>query len=183
MNIQQHVRTARIKKLSHYLYVVLTAIQILLIVILIGIAMNTVFGTSAKVNVNISLYGLNFNPADLSLLQRILIVLHMSLGSFFLLKLLHHFRELIRAFSLGDIFNKKAIAHARHALRYGLMGYGFYWLSVLAVWIYLSKTQEPIHVSINGNLMLGLIFFGVMYILLWALEIGADLNEESELTI
>jgi hypothetical protein len=34
-----------------------------------------------------------------------------------------------------------------------------------------------------GTLFNGFLFFGLMYVLLWALEIGSDLNEESELTI
>jgi hypothetical protein len=121
--------------------------------------------------------------ADITFLQRMMILIYFVPSYFFVLKLSYHFRELIRFFSVGDIFNKKAIEHARNALLNGVAFYGVYLISLFAGWVYLLMTQPTNHIVMNNDFIIGFIFFGLMYILLWALEIGADLNEESELTI
>lgn len=179
MNIQKHHRINQIKSMSQYLYFFLTCIHFLLCLAPIFLAW-LIFKEGKG---NFTYLGVNLNIEDLTSLQRILITTHLFILLLFILKTIYHFRELIWHFSKGNIFNRKAIENARKALFSGLFFYVFYLVSLFSIWIYLSTQQQPISIVIDGSLALGLIFFGLMYVLLWSLEIGADLNEESELTI
>lgn len=179
MNVQQHERIARIKKVSGYLYVCLTWIRGFLWLMWPVIAIVFLFGDKVRLSVGV----VDINDVELTIAQRILMVAIVSVFLFLALKLTHHFRELIRHFSGGDIFNKQAIDHARKALMNGMVIYGLYLCTLLGSWLYSATQTSPLSVSLDGNFIMALMFFGLMYVLLWALEIGCDLNEESELTI
>lgn len=179
MNIQQHDRIARIKQFSRYLYVCLTWIRYFLWVIWALMVIVFLFGNRATLMIGV----IQIDDVELDMVQRIVIVTFVSVFMFLALKLVYHFRELIRHFADGDIFNKQAIDHARKALLYGLIIYGLYLFISFGSWIYSTMQGAPATVSINADFILTLMFFGLMYVLLWALEIGCDLNEESELTI
>lgn len=182
MNVQQHERIARIKQISGYLYVCLTWIRYpiwLVWPLLVGVAL---FGDKP----NFTIVSTMIDPLVLSLGLRLLIAAIISAFGLLTLKLIHHFRALIKHFADGDIFNKNAIDHARKALLNGMLIYGLHMGTVLAEWIFgavQAAHNTPISVTVNANFILVLMFFGLMYVLLWALEIGCDLNEESELTI
>jgi hypothetical protein len=179
MNVQQHARIARIKQFSRYLYVCLTWIRYFLWVMWPLTAVFFLFGHKATLNIGL----IQIEDVELSIVQRVLLVAVVSAFMFLALKLVYHFRELIQHFSAGDIFNKKAIDHARKALLNGLVIYAVYLSTLLASWIYIATQSAQTTVYMNANFILVFMFFGLMYILLWALEIGCDLNEESELTI
>lgn len=179
MNVQQHERIARIKQFSRYLYVCLTWIRYFLWVMWPLVAVVFLFGDKATLTIGV----IQIEDAELSIVQRILMVAFVSVFMFLALKLVYHFRELIRHFSDGDIFNKQAIDQARKALLSGLVIYGLYLSTLLGSWIYSATQSAQTMVSVNADFILVLMFFGLMYVLLWALEIGCDLNEESELTI
>lgn len=179
MNIQQHERIARIKQISGYLYVCLTWIRYGLWVIWPLLVVMFFMGN----NVNFTLGAMQINDVELTLTLRMFLVAVASLFLFLALKLTHHFRALIKHFAAGDIFNKNAIDHARKALLNGLVIYGLYVGSALASWLYVTTQTTRVSADINMNFIVALMFFGLMYVLLWALEIGCDLNEESELTI
>jgi hypothetical protein len=183
MNVQQHERIAQIKKLSGYLCVALTWIGYLLWVFCPLLAIAILADTSGESRYTFLLGGVTVENVDLSYLHRILIVLLMTVFFFFLIKLTNHFRELIRYFSKGEIFNKAAIGHARKSLLHGLVVFGFYLSTLIAGFVYTVAKTSAVNISLNIGVATGFIFFGLMYVLLWALEIGADLNEESELTI
>jgi hypothetical protein len=179
MNVQQHERIARIKQISGYLYVCLTWIRYALW--LVWPLIVVIFFMGDKVNFTIG--AMQIDDVELTLILRLAIVTIASAFLFLTLKLIHHFRALIKHFAEGDIFNKNAIDHARRALLNGLVIYGLYVGSALASWLYNATQTAPISVTLNTNFIFVLMFFGLMYVLLWALEIGCDLNEESELTI
>jgi hypothetical protein len=187
MNVQQHARIARIKQFSRYLYVCLTWIRYLL---LLGWPASVIFTLAAII----------FLDGDAVTLRRVgfavFLSAFLSVHLFLALQICFHFRELIRYFSKGDIFNKEAVYRARKALWYALLLYGIYIAKVIVVQalLYISPVDvssidiPPVTVSIMNILssfdfIWTLMIFGLMYILLWALEIGCDLNEESELTI
>ena len=183
MNVQQHERIVQIKKVSGYLCIALTWIGYLLWLFCPLMAIAVLVDTSGNSKFTFLLGGVTVQDVDLSYPQRILIVILMALFFFFLIKLTTHFRELIRYFSKGEIFNKAAIGHARKSLLHGLVVFGFYLSSVFAGFVYTVIKTSPVNITLNIGIVSGLIFFGLMYVLLWSLEIGADLNEESELTI
>jgi hypothetical protein len=178
VNIRQHERIAQIKKLSRYLYLILTGIQYVLWVLCPLALFSLWAGTEGVIHLDRPI-----NVANLSILQRCLMTVIVAGVLLLLLNVIHHLRQLILYFANGDIFHKRAVDHARKALQTALIIYGLYVLSSLAMWTYINITHQSFHVSFNGKFVFGLIIFCLMYILLWALEIGRDLNEESELTI
>lgn len=184
MNIQQHERITRIKKLSRYLYLVLTGLQYFILVLWPLMVFFTVTGTEGELTF---VGGVSLDAAELNYLQRSLIAAFLSVFFYLAIKVTYHFRQLISHFAGGDIFNKKAIEHARKALLHALLFYGFSLVSALIEWAYFyiadQAVDKHIPIIVNGEVISGLILFGLMYVLLWALEIGCDLNEESELTI
>lgn len=183
MNVQQHERIAQIKTLSSYICVALTWIGYLLWAFCPLLAIAILVDTSGQSRYTFLLGEVSVQDVDLSYPQRILVVFLMAVFFFFLIKLTSHFRELIRYFSKGEIFNKKAIGHARRALLHGFVVFGFYLSTLFAGFIYTIAKTSAVNISLNAGVVFGFIFFGLMYVLLWSLEIGADLNEESELTI
>lgn len=179
MNIQQHERIIRIKTLSRYLYLALTGIQCV-IWLMLPLTMGWLwFGTEGV----ITLFDHAVDSASLPFLQRCFVMAFIALFLLLLLKVVYHLRQLILHFASGNIFNKVATAHARKALHFALVTYGFLFLSSIATWIYIYITNDYFRVTVKGDYIFGIIIFGLMYVLLWALEIGCDLNEESELTI
>lgn len=180
MNVQQHERIARIKKVSGYLHMCLTGMRYLLWVIWPLMAIFILFGNQGTF---VIFDGAPLDAANVGLLPRVGMVIVLSIFLFLAAQLIFHFRELIRHFSNGDIFNKKAISHAQKALWNGMLIYGFYVASLIVNWFYSATKSSPIMVSVDLDFIGVLMFFGLMYVLLWALEIGCDLNEESELTI
>lgn len=179
MNVQQHQRIARIKQISGYLYVCLTWIRNLLWVIWSLVVLAIMFGKTGHFVIN----ELQLNIVEFTVLQRVLMVAMASLFLFIIMKMIFHFRALIQSFSTGDIFNKTAIDHARKALLHGMLVYGVCLSVSLIGWVYVAVQNVPVTVSFNGDFIFWLMLFGLMYVLLWTLEIGCDLNEESELTI
>ena len=179
MNVQQHARIARIKQFSRYLYVALTWIRYSLWVVWPLSVLIVLTGTNGQFTVG----NVQWTDMEMTVVPRVLLIVFVSVFSFLVLQMTHHFRALIKHFADGDIFNKTAIDHARNALFIGLVTYGLYLSINLVSWIYGATQNSPISVHINAYYILVLMFFGLMYVLLWALEIGCDLNEESELTI
>lgn len=179
MNIQQHERIARIKQISGYLYVGMTWVRYLLWALCPLIAGLVLFGSKGTLHLG----DVQTTMADLSLVQRVLVLALIAVILFFILKVIHHFRALMRYFSVGDIFNKNAIENARKALHYALGFFVVHMVSSLAMSAYLLSDTQNFSISFDGDYLLGFLIFGLMFVLLWALEIGCDLNEESELTI
>lgn len=179
MNVQQHERIARIKQFSRYLYMCLTWIRYFLWIVWPLAVLLVVVTDKGQFTIGSA----SFSETDFTYLYRVGFVVFISATFFLLLKLTYHFRELIRHFADGDIFNKTAIEHARKALLHGMVIYALYVSAALVGWVLNFIQNSPSSVSINGDFIFWLMLFGVMYVLLWALEIGCDLNEESELTI
>ena len=191
MNLQQHERIEQIKKLSGYMHIALrwawyflwVAWPIAVLVILLGR------------DVYLNLGSTSFHASEGTYLQRVLAAGLVSVGFFFLIFLTRHFRELMGYFHKGEIFNKAAIAHARKALLYALISWCGSLILEIVFWLYKVLVTQPMlklsgagvelkfNYTINGEIFIGVICFGLMYLLLWALEIGHDLNEESELTV
>lgn len=184
MNIQQHERITRIKQISGYLYVGLTWVRYLFWAVCPLTAGIVLFGSEGTLRFGTTQMAM----AELTIAQRVLLLAVFAVFLVLMLKVTHHFRALMRYFSEGDIFNKKATDHARKALYYSLGIFAAHIMGSMAMAAYLyiggpDTDAQNFHISLDGAYLFGLLIFGLMFVLLWALEIGCDLNEESELTI
>lgn len=187
MNLQQHERIAQIKKLSGYMHTALRCLVSLmwLLWLIVAITILTVD------NLTLTLAKTPILLDEMTYMHRFVALLIISVVTFLCIKIARHFRDLMHYFRRGEIFNSAAIAHARKALFNALLLWGMMLATELSHWLYalikifLSGDGRVVnvHFTLDGSIFLGLIFFGLMYLLLWALEIGRDLNEEPELTI
>ncbi|MEE2022971.1 hypothetical protein [Alkalimonas mucilaginosa] len=178
MDIQTHSRTHQIKQLSRYLYFVLTGMRYLLflggpaIVVVAWIPDGGLYLGNALIPIE-----------SISLLLKGGILALYAIGLLMMLRITQHFRQLMQQFMQGHIFHPKAIASVRGALHGGMLFFLLSWLYALLGSLYDYFVHARLDISFATEIVIACIYFGLMYTLLWALEIGADLNEESEMTI
>jgi hypothetical protein len=100
---------------------------------------------------------------------------------------LFHFHSVLECFFDGDIFNIKALTHARKAYKVNLWSIYFgLGIEVIAIIVTALTIKEGIGIQIGyllNNVVVNLVIIGFLSLLLWDLEIGTNLNEEAELTI
>lgn len=178
MDIQTHSRTRQIKQLSRYLFFVLTGFRYLLLLGWPAIIV-VAFLPSGSLSLGEALIPIE----SISLQFKWLILALYAVGLTIMLKINHHFRQLMKHFMQGHIFGPQAIASVRGALHSGIVFFLLSWLYALLGLIYDYSESAKLDISFATELVIAGIYFGLMYTLLWALEIGADLNEESEMTI
>ncbi len=178
MDIQTHSRTQQIKRLSRHLYGALSALRYLLHLGWLGIAI-VVFIPQGTLVVGDTAIPVG---KDDYLLKGLILPLY-ALGLALMIKLNHHFRDLMKQYMKGHIFSDQAISSVKGALNTGIAFVLLSWVHVLTAAIYSYSSGAPLDFSFTTEILIALIYFGLMYTLLWALEIGRDLNEESEKTI
>lgn len=104
-----------------------------------------------------------------------------------LLYILLHFQKLIDCFYDGEIFNKNAISNARKTFEMNLyLNYlmlGTQVLCIALVWSHSDAENLKRLGYLMANSLSFLISLAFFSLILWALEIGTDINEEAELTI
>jgi hypothetical protein len=104
-----------------------------------------------------------------------------------LIYILLHFQKLIDCFHAGEIFNKLAVSNARKAFKMNIyvnfLILGMQALCIALVWSHLDAENLKRLGNFMANALSFLISLAFFSLILWALEIGTDLNEEAELTI
>jgi hypothetical protein len=178
MDIQAHARTQQIKELSQCLYNALTGLRYLLFLGWPAILFLAFFA-EGELHVGES----SLLIEKLGVFSKSLILFLFALGLILMLRINHHFRELMRHFTRGNVFSIHAITHVRGALKNGILFFALSLFQELAGWIYTLTNAPTFNISFTGDIIIAGIFFGLMYTLLWTFEIGCDLNEESDLTI
>lgn len=178
MDIQTHSRTRQIKQLSRYLSIALTGLRYLLFLGLPGLVIVAFLptGTLKIGNASVPLESTGF------LLKAVILSLY-ACGLIIMIKMNHHFRTLMKQFIDGNIFGHEAIAQVRGALNSGIVFFVLSCVHALFGCIYNYSAGAPLDISFATEIVIACVFFGLMHTLLWALEIGCDLNEESEMTI
>ena len=185
MDVKRHERIAHIQRLSEYLRRVLTVFGYLCW-LLWPVVLTVPFASG---NGTITVFGdLAFRLGDLDLLQRLALTVFLCSMLALTQRALHYARNLMECFSEGDIFNRATLETARKAIWWGAILLSIEVLSNVGIACYrfFSGTglpTSPLIADLFSTVMNGLLFFGLIYVLLWALEIGRDLHEESELTI
>jgi hypothetical protein len=195
MNSERNQRIAAFRKLSGYLIWVST--PLLIITSLCGLSgfIYVLSIQTGEVDIHKSIIhftdnGLfefkEFAKLGLSLGSRIFFAL--IFFSLFLpaVYILFHVQRLIQCFRDGDIFNAQALSHARKAYKLNLY-WGLAWIAssfIMLVYCILT-TNENYDRGFNWvwDSIAFFIELGFLSLILWALEIGTDLNEEAELTI
>lgn len=179
MDIQVHARTRQIKKLSLKLFKILTLFRYLLYMGWPAIIFVAIFLDEGTLKIGES----ELLIEQVGQWMKFLVLTLFAFGLYLAIRITNNFRQLMSHFMQGDVFSKEAINNVRAGLLSGVM---FFMLAIvhhLFGWGVAMANDSPIHISLGMDFLISLIFFGLMYTLLWALEIGRDLNEESEMTV
>lgn len=178
MDIQTHSRTQQIKRLSRYLHLALNAVRYVLYLGWAGIAFIAFYAEGYLPMGNTQVL---VEQSDYMLKGLILPIYAVALV--IILRINFEFRGLMKQYMKGNIFSGEAIGYVKNALK-GVIAYVLvYLLQAIIGLVYNSSIGAAVEFSLIKEVVLPLIFIGLMFTLLWALEIGRDLNEESEGTI
>ena len=95
--------------------------------------------------------------------------------------------QLLTCFRSGEIFNKNAVRHTRAAFHAAVFSNLFFYVVQTVTLIYSLMFFNAGHRSdffmILANIVGDTVWVGVSLLIIWSLEIGAELNEEAQLTI
>lgn len=179
MDIQLHSRTEQIKKLSQKLFIFLTLFKYLLYLcwpFMIFLAFFFDKGTLKLGDYifDIEKMGIEFKIFTLSLY---------AIALYLAVRLTNSFRQLMKHFMAGQIFTNQSVLIMKKALNSGLMFFAMMIVQKTSGFMLAVYINKPIYFELEIDFLIAISFFGLMYISLWALEIGCDLNEESEMTI
>lgn len=179
MNVQRHARIEHIKQLSGHLQRALTFAQY---VLWLGWPLIFFFAYAPEVGNFKGAIGQgpsqpfgSFQPYE----RAALLVNGMAMLALTQLVVLHS-RRLMAHFHQGQVFDSQSLSMARKAINCGLGLLGLHVAGQVAAVVYLGKFHLP------GPLLTafyGFLFFGMLHVMLWALEIGRDLKDDAELTI
>lgn len=178
MDIQQHSRTHQIKQLAHYLYLALSGFRYLLF---LGWPALVVVAFIPEGTLQLGSVAVPFGVGD-ELLKGAILLLYAA-GLLVMIRLTQCFRRLMLQYRVGQLFSEDAINSVRGALRVGIVFVVLSWVHAIAGSLYQYIHTGLLDISFASEILIAVIYFGLMYTLLWALEIGSDLNEESEMTI
>jgi hypothetical protein len=186
MDIQGHERTAQIKKLSGYLYTALRWLSILLWLLWPLVVLHLLFLPAQFGQGKVSIPGLEVQLSlsePLAMFVRVVATIWLCICIAVLQRLVHQLRELMAHFRQGAMFSSEAIQAARGALKAGiavfLLGQVTQAIGAIAS---LGGAKPSITIALD-TLLTGAMVFGVMYVLLWTLEVGHAMQQESELTV
>lgn len=178
MDIQMHSRTQQITRLSRHLYTALNGIRYILYLGWPGIVFLAIFAEG-----HLSMGDSEvFVAKDNYLLKGLILPLY-AIALVIMLRINREFRGLMKQYMKGHIFSDEAICHVKNALKTGIAYIVIYLLQALMGIVYNNSMGAPFEFSFAKEIIIPSVFFGLMFTLLWALEIGRDLNEESEGTI
>ncbi|BBB69385.1 hypothetical protein UNDYM_5132 [Undibacterium sp. YM2] len=195
MQVQKHARISNIRKLSRYflflnvltmIVVGIGAIALPIIVMLASSGDLTVMGYLSKAVVVENGFFSQLREG-LSTELKVVAVLA-SLFFFGMIELvLIHINQLLTCFHEGEIFNKKAVFHAKRAFNINLVLVAIMFvvelIAIALSYVYPGHEATGSFTYFLGKSFDQLIWLGACLLLLWSLEIGVDLNEEAELTI
>ncbi len=178
MDLQSHSCTHRIRRLSYYLHMVLNGIRFLLYLGWPGIIYVGFFAQGHLPMGNNSV----FLAHDDYILKAVILTTYV-VALITMLGINRAFRQLMRQYMRSEIFSNEAVSHVKATVK-GVVAYIFiYWLQALIGIVINSSKGIPTEFSALNEVVVPMTFVGVMFTLLWALEIGRDLYEESEGTI
>ncbi len=114
----------------------------------------------------------------------ITIFLYLCIPFIFLLK---HLKQVLQCFYRGDIFNTTALMHARKAYAINLFivfsGIALHLIGIVTVLSIKGRFEFDYLTEWASGSANGLIEVAISTLLIWAFELGTDVNAEAELTI
>ena len=114
----------------------------------------------------------------------ITLVIYLLIPFTFILK---HLKQVLQCFHRGDIFNATALTHARKAYSINLFiavsWIAFHFLCITLAMFIKNQFEVDYITNWTSDSASALVEVAISTLLIWAFELGTDLNEEAELTI
>jgi uncharacterized membrane protein YwzB len=195
MSTQRNLHIAAFRKVSGYLLWIFPPLLLLLYLGGPAAILAVLFAETGNIDVLQSIIRIVDKPDDFGELHKLgitfsaKIFLFTSLLFFTIpfIYIVTHVQKLVQCFQSGDIFNLRALTHARKAYRMNLY---FSFCSIVIHFTALCFAASYLDhgnakrifdwIYSSGITLIDLAFYSLI---LWALEIGTNLNEEVELTI
>lgn len=194
MNIQDHPRFQNIHKVSGY-FLFLTGFLIVLTPLFgLGMCVKVLFTSSGEMGIVWFLSRVFFQTDFLSVFDagvtwslKIFVLAVIVLSTVMAEIILIHLNKLLSSFWDGDVFNVEALKNAKAAFKANVFISVFYLGLELVGWFFNCITTHGMPGEAFAHL-LGSVFdiavwLGITLLIIWTLEIGVALHEESELTI
>ena len=193
---ERNARIAAFQKVSGYLFWLYWPIAFLLVCFLIGVLVTAFITKNGDTSLiafliklsapNADFFDIYFNTT-VNLTTKLISTTTMMIFMAMSIYLLFHFTRMLECFNGGNIFSRTTVYHARKAYKMNLViGFFIYGVELAVVvigFIYADSGNGHRLRELLGNLFNFAIEIGILSLILWALEMGTDLNEESELTI
>lgn len=201
MENEQKKRLEKFKKVSGYLLPLSSLAMVLFafgaiiaiaIVLFKPVGETNIFAVADAMTLSAKIEGYNdildwFLHKRLDWTAKIVLSLIFTSFTYFAIQAIFHFNGLLGCFYDGEIFNRNALTRARKAFRFNVFANLIFMLAYLTFLIIsLSNPHQNIGARIEQflDILIGVaIDFGFYCLVLWALEMGTELSEESELTI
>ncbi len=193
---ERNARIAAFQTVSGYLLWLFQPIVLFFYFILAAVLISAVFAKNGELSLLTFLIKLTAKDGDIfdmyfntgvSVLVKLAFTTAMVIFMAMCINILFHFKKLIACFNAGNIFSRLAVHHARKAYKMNLLvGFCVYVLELMVVvlgLLYADSGNAHRLWELLCNLLGFAVEIGILSLILWALEMGTDLNEESELTI
>lgn len=193
MNIQDHPRFHNIHKVSGY-FLFLTGFLIVLTPLFgLGMCVKVLFTSSGEVGIVWFLSHCFLQPDFLSLFEgvtwslKIFALAAIVLTTVMVEIILFHLNKLLASFQVGDVFNVETLKNAKFAFKANVFISVFYLGLEFVGWFLNCITTQGMPGEAFAHLIDSVVdnavWLGITLLIIWTLEIGVALHEESELTI
>jgi hypothetical protein len=194
MKIQDHPRFQNIHRVSGY-FLFLTGFLIILTPLIgLGMCVKVLFTSSGDIGIvwflSRSFFQSDFLSAfdaGVTLPLKIFVLAVITLTIVMAEIILIHLNKLLSSFWDGDVFNVETLKNAKTAFKANIFISVFYLGLELVGWLLNCITTHGMPGEAFAHLIDSVVdnavWFGITLLIIWALEIGVALHEESELTI
>lgn len=193
MKIQDHPRFQNIRKVSGY-FLFLTGFSIVLIPLIgLGMCVKVLFTSSGDMGI-VWFLSRCFFQADFISFEtgitwplKIFVLFAIVLTTVFAEIILFHLNKLLASFQAGDVFNVETLKNAKAAFKANVLISVLYLGFELIGWFLNCITTHGMPGEAFSHLLGSFfdiaVWLGITLLIIWTLEIGVALHEESELTI
>ena len=193
MKIQDHPRFQNIRKVSGY-FLFLTGFSIVLIPLIgLGMCAKVLFTSSGDMGI-VWFLSRCFFQADFISFEtgitwplKIFLLAAVVLTTIFAEIILFHLNKMLASFQAGDVFNVETLKNAKAAFKANVLVSVLYLGFELVGWFLNCITTHGMPGEAFSHLLGSVadiaVWLGITLLIIWTLEIGVALHEESELTI
>lgn len=184
MNKEYEVQFRKISKISSLLVKVSYAYGALVLIAALLLALK--ISLLPELGGNYSVYSLDISAEKITRmgnLAKSLLISDVIASSVITLMFVFLAIKLLKCFQSGAIYSVQSTKAARYLAWYAVFHLVFNYLNGFFVQLISFKSWQHIHINLGSGDLKNLLIISVLWLLVWALEIGAALKIDSEMAI